>query len=340
MTGTFDQFSAKGNFFYVPSVIKSMLHSKNILGFLYLAFNYGVSYLFFYSINSSISEGLLGAAIVFLFPYLIMLSPIGEAIIRIFQGIRKIENGKKSLIKLSPLLTEVLSLAKAEYPDFYLDKHFKFYLKDDPAPRAYTIGRRTFCVTTGLLNCSDEQMKAVLSHEIYHLIHRETDYILLLSSGNFFLTVFAMMINLAIIIGQTMLTIVLSIIDSKDGFFVSLLIGFCSLLQLIFVNSLLWIWTNISVSMVRSSYKKSEFNADAFAFELGYGEGLLSYYHRLSGYEGMYAQARYNSYFEFLKEKTKTFSVITEKQPKIEKRILKIEEMFRNYEVIEADLLM
>ena len=198
MTGSFEQFSAKTGFFYLPDVLKHFFKVKNFLALVYLVLNYGLTFLFFYALDESIEQGLLGAAIVFLTSTFFALSPIGEAIIRLIQGFRKIEEGKKSLNKLNPIFFEVVSRARDLYPDFYLDKHLKFYLKDDPRPNAYTIGRRTLCVTTGLLNCTDEHIRAVLAHEVYHLIHHETDLILLISAGNAFLTTSALFIKFAL----------------------------------------------------------------------------------------------------------------------------------------------
>lgn len=337
MTGTFEQFSAKTGFFYFPDVLKHFFKVKNILAFLYLALNYGLTFLFFYALDGSIEEGFLGAAIVFLFSTFIALSPIGEWIIRKIQKFRRIEEGKKSLNKLNPLFYEVVSRAREQHPDFCLDKHLQFYIKDDPRPNTYTIGRRTLCVTTGLLNCTDDHIRAVLAHEVYHLIHHETDLVLLISAGNAFLTTAALIVRFVLFIGTTVMSIFFSFFDSNEGFFMSVITAIGGLLQLVCVNLILWLWTNLGVLLVKNGSKKAEYAADAFACDLDYGEGLISFFYRLQGYEGIYTNILYDSIFERLKEETSVFSVVSRKHPKTEKRIERTEkQLIQMYDEFEG----
>lgn len=50
------------------------------------------------------------------------------------------------------------------------------------------IGRRTICVTDGLLNVFDEKIMAVFAHEIGHLAYKYSAIQLLIGGGNLFIS--------------------------------------------------------------------------------------------------------------------------------------------------------
>ena len=60
----------------------------------------------------------------------------------------------------------------------------RLYMNEDESENAFATGRRTICVTRGLLNLSDEAIKATLGHEFGHLAHKDTDRCLLVVLGN------------------------------------------------------------------------------------------------------------------------------------------------------------
>jgi heat shock protein HtpX len=58
----------------------------------------------------------------------------------------------------------------------------QLYLNESQCSNAFAIGRKAICLTKGLLNCSDYQIKAVLGHEFGHLANKDTDISILLLS--------------------------------------------------------------------------------------------------------------------------------------------------------------
>lgn len=69
--------------------------------------------------------------------------------------------------RLEPLFYEVYQKAKMQEP--LISDSVRLYMNEDESENAFATGRRTICVTRGLLNLSDEAIKATLGHEFGHL---------------------------------------------------------------------------------------------------------------------------------------------------------------------------
>ncbi|HEY8362450.1 MAG TPA: M48 family metalloprotease [Tissierellaceae bacterium] len=108
------------------------------------------------------------------------MSPIGEWILRIQTGSKQIKR-KDYLNRLEPLFQEVLTKAREINPS--IPEDVKLFMSEDKEPNAFATGRKTVCLTKGLLNYSDEQIKAVFAHELGHLGNKDTDFILLVTIG-------------------------------------------------------------------------------------------------------------------------------------------------------------
>ena len=77
--------------------------------------------------------------------------------------------------RFEPIFREVYTKAKKANPE--LPDNIKMFISDSKEPNAFATGRKTICVTKGLLNYTDEQIKGVLAHEFGHLAHKDTDAI-------------------------------------------------------------------------------------------------------------------------------------------------------------------
>lgn len=134
-------------------------------------------------------------------------------------------------------------------------------------------GRKTVCITEGMLNAPKEEIKATLAHEMGHIAHKDTDLILLVSVGNFIVTFIFIAIRIC---GKAISLLVdLMTLSSAD----EAKIGRASMKLQLFIQDLIigvlfWVWTKIGIMLVMKSSRDNEFEADKFAFNLGYGNAL------------------------------------------------------------------
>ncbi|MDP5276456.1 zinc metalloprotease HtpX [Chengkuizengella axinellae] len=190
------------------------------------------------------------------------LSPFGEWILRVQQGCKPLAR-KEHIDRLQPLFDEVYSKAKKLDPD--LPDDIKLFISKDPTPNAFATGRKTICINKGMLEFSDEQIKATFAHEFGHLSNKDTDLILIVSVGNLIMT--ALFIFYRIIF--TFFGSMFSVINHSLG---SVLITF--LIDIILVG-MMWLWTKFGTVLVMHTSRSKEYEADHFAHQLGYGAGLI-----------------------------------------------------------------
>lgn len=197
---------------------------------------------------------------------LISFSPFGEWVLATFAGAKEIKR-RDIKIRLIPLLEIVFEQAKEKTPSMVSSIHLK--LIRDPAPNAFAIGRKTICVTEGLLNLSDGEIMAVFAHELGHLAYKHTAIQLLIGGGNAFIAGCLLLIKLAC----WMITAVFTLfaIGSRRlgrGLIVTL-VGSIS-------TASIWLWTKFCMLFLMWSMRQNEYVADEYAFQLGYGTILAS----------------------------------------------------------------
>lgn len=122
----------------------------------------------------------------------------------------------------------------------------------------------------------DEQIRATLGHEFGHLAHKDTDLILLISVGNMFVNMLVTFFNIGLWFFDIITTIMCLFMGGEDGFITHLFMIFSRFLAVITVNLLLRIWTGLGTLLVMKSSRGNEFEADEFAFQLGYGDQLCA----------------------------------------------------------------
>lgn len=245
---------------YFVDFAKNLTHKKNIGVLIYLILNTLLIVWLFSAVNEGVN-GVFFGILTYGISLIIALSPIGEWILRVQTGCKKITR-KEYLDRLEPLFNEALSRAKRINPSIPDD--VQLFMSNDQSPNAFATGRKTICLTKGFLNYSDEQIKATLAHELGHLSHKDTDLILIVTVGNFIVT--AIFIIYRIIVYIT--GIIVSFANSNlSGLIVSILID-------VVLVAMMWIWTKIGTMLVMHSSRKNEFKADEFAFNCGYGDSL------------------------------------------------------------------
>lgn len=96
-------------------------------------------------------------------------------------------------IRLIPLLEIVFEKAKHKTPSMINSINLKII--HDNSPNAFAIGRKTICVTDGLLNLSDDEIMAVFAHEIGHLAYQHSVIQLLIGWCELFISGFLVIIK-------------------------------------------------------------------------------------------------------------------------------------------------
>lgn len=243
---------------YLVDFIKRLFRKANIGIVIYLVLNILLYVALFDGFTYPAQAAL--ALVLYLVSLIIALSPIGEWILRRQSGC-KIISGEEAE-RLKPLFNEVYEKARALDPS--ISDSVKLYISDDPDPNAFATGRKTICVTSGLLIFNDEQIKGTLAHEFGHIAHKDTDLLLLICVGNLLMSIIFFMVRLitnfvAFIVAIAVDDIAISI----SRFLLDVVLAF-----------FIWAWTKLGTLLVLHSGRENEFEADKFAYDLGYGEDL------------------------------------------------------------------
>ena len=244
---------------YILDFARNMFKAKNIGVIVYLVLNT----LIFVALFGGFSNA--GMAVFALLIYavciLIALSPAGEWILRMQNGCKKIKR-KDYLDRLMPLFNEVY--AQAKYRDPSIADGVQLFMSNDAAPNAFATGRKTICVTKGFLSYTDDQIKGTLAHEFGHLAHKDTDTLLFITVGNMLMSAVFLIYRVIVNVVMFIVAIALDSIATLIGkFFIDVLLVFA-----------MWCWTKIGLLLVMHASRKNEYEADQFAFELGYGNAL------------------------------------------------------------------
>ena len=171
---------------YIVSFFQYLFRKSNFPLILYLV------------LNTLIVSALLGGSIapgkpvvalaVGLIAYVISLaaalSPLGEFILRKQTKCHEItDDGVRNFIE--PIFREVLTKARQVNPEIPDD--VELYMNESQDINAFARGRKTVCVTEGMLQQDPEMIRATLGHEMGHLAHHDTDLILVVTVGNFWI---------------------------------------------------------------------------------------------------------------------------------------------------------
>lgn len=197
---------------------------------------------------------------------LISLSPVGEWLISTIAGAREITRTDIK-IKPIPLLEIVFSQSKEISPDMVNSIHLTII--NEPVANAFAIGRKTICVTEGLLNLSDKEIMAVFSHEIGHIVYKHSVIQLLIGGGNVFISGCLLIIKFICWMITAIFTL-FAVGTRKLGMGILItIIGSIS-------SVMIWLWTKFCLLFLMWSMRQNEYVADEYAFKLGYGRILAS----------------------------------------------------------------
>lgn len=197
---------------------------------------------------------------------LISFTPITDFIFRMVYGFRKPLFDEKA--KLETLFHRVCHAAGKTAAAFGV------YVVDDPMPNAYALGRNSIGISrTLLLRFPDNEIEAVLAHELGHLHYGDSLHLRLFLSLS--------------LVGQAVLFIYRVFAGLLSGLS-RIPIPFINIAFLFFswiIRSQNWICQILLIAPLSFGAlfgaRKMEYRADKYAYSVGYGDGLYYYLYRL-----------------------------------------------------------
>lgn len=255
---------------YMIDFLIRMATKQNFPVLIYLGLNVliiGIVFTFIFALP--IGWGMLSGLILYIASVIIALSSIGEGIVRFQTHCTKITDSE-IIRRVEPLFREVYENARRADP--HLSKDIYLFMNDETCPNAFATGRRTICMTEGLLSKSDEEIKATLAHEFGHLSHKDTDRLLVVFVGNMIITIiFTIVLFITKILGFIIST---GSLFSKHPIFNFLISVIITILSVIVIKGLHKLWTAFGILLCMKTSRNNEYQADEFAFHLGYGPQL------------------------------------------------------------------
>ena len=242
------------------------------------------------------SVTLIISLVLYVISMLVILSPIGEFIVRKKYKCKKVERADH-INFIETQYREVLEKAKAF--DANLSSNINLYVTESQETMVYALGRNTLAVTSGLFDFPAKKIRALMAREFGHISQKDTDFLLLVTSGNFTVNMCIWLLRIVLYIALIPLFGVAAfcfVFGQLFGLFAhaggdagwSMI---CKIIQGItkpipwlakkLFNLVGWIgktltnlWNKIGVSMVLKTRQEFEYTADEFAFNCGYGDIL------------------------------------------------------------------
>lgn len=221
-------------------------------------------------VSYSIDYLLWGYGITILF-MAIGVSALGSYLLRLFIGGNFATSRERQ--RIDPLLSRILGQVLQIKSINYQLCDIRIILIDSHEFNSHAIGKNTIILTNGLLMSStDDELMAILAHEIGHLFYKDSLILSALIFGGFvtkILTWFYMLYKIC-------LKILHNINISYEAIRLIWLIIFIPVIVLFPIVVLNWCYENLLKSSLLLMGRKYEYRADKFAAELGYSQGLIS----------------------------------------------------------------
>ena len=223
--------------------------------------------IFYYVISSLLLGGTAKSFLIVFVVYAVSLmigfSPLGEKLLRLLNRVRPLET-KRETEYLQPLFEEVYERAKEKYKKL---RKIEICVIDNMTVNAMALGRRTIAVTKGAMQTfTEDELKAVIGHEIAHLVHGDTMATIYAIVGNGILSVFVLIARLFLLFFDW----VQSTFTGKRSIFSALML----LIRLYFEFSIWFLNFGLQVILSVNS-RKNEFKADLFSYSIGYDTDMI-----------------------------------------------------------------
>lgn len=193
-------------------------------------------------------------ALVYAIAMSITFSSVGEWLMRLINQVRRLETAEEKNY-LRPLFQDVYDKAKTANPEL---GDIDLCIIDSMAVNACALGNRTIAVTKGAkATFSEDELKAVLAHEMAHIINRDTTAALYAIVGNGIFTILILPIKL---LCSALQSLNRGWADTVATILSGIIMVFLFLMQ-------------IALSL---NSRKSERRADDYTIAIGYGADMVS----------------------------------------------------------------
>lgn len=228
---------------------------------------YLVCSIFYYLISSLLLGGkfksFLIVFIIYAISLIIALSPLGEKILRLLNRVRPLETNREKEY-LQPLFDEVYDRVKEQYNNLM---KIEVCVIDNMTVNAMALGRNTVAVTKGAMQTfTEEELKAVIAHELAHLVHGDTMAYIYAIIGNGIFSVFVLLARLCLLFFEYLK----SNLTGKHSIFSAFM-----LLFKLYFEFCIWFMSFGFQVILSVNSRKTEFRADKFSYLLGYDSDMI-----------------------------------------------------------------
>jgi len=189
---------------------------------------------------------------------------------------------------------------------------------------AYAVGKRTIVVCYPMLSIPDEELKAVLAHELAHIEHKDTRVLLAANLMNTLGNIsFGAIIAITIFVGSFVSNI--QVDDRAGGGALWQLTGkLWLIITIAFLKLIAWVLYKILEISFLAVGRGEEYRCDEYACQLGYGVPLASFFYRLERIE---AGKKKNFWDKFKIQKKSFAETLFASHPPLRKRIERINQI-------------
>ncbi|MBL0338235.1 MAG: M48 family metalloprotease [Rhodospirillaceae bacterium] len=204
-------------------------------------------------------------------------SPLNEWFSRLFFPMRRLVKREKE--RLQPLMQEIMRRYRQRTGK---NKKVKLYIIDDPIPQAQALGHSTLILTQGLLASDDDQIAAVIGHELGHLYHGDSALLMAMRGINLLARIFGGIVAIFMADEPPKKRKKDDNDDSEGAISGFILMALLPFMLLAGVSKMI---EGIAWFIVSLNSRRVEFRADRFSAELGYAAGLREFFEDISQIE-------------------------------------------------------
>lgn len=208
------------------------------------------------------AQSLIVSTFVYGITVLLMISPIGETIVRLFCGAKTIER-RDWQNKLNIVMQSIKT--SAESRNVSLPEEIKIFYISSPIPNCFSIGK-SICLSSALLDSDISVIKGCVAHETAHLVSHDSVSTLLVNMGNLPMMAIVTLLQGLSSVNRFTSMFNRSIIMGLIHFFVA---------AILFVpRIILRVFLGITRLIMSVGSRQKELEADRFAVEMGFGREL------------------------------------------------------------------
>lgn len=209
-----------------------------------------------------LAQSFMISSLIYGIAVLLMISPVGEAFVRLFCGAKTIER-RDWQNKLNIVMQSIKT--SAESRNITISGNIRIFYISSPIPNCFSIGK-SICLSSALLDSDISVIKGCVAHETAHLVSYDSVATLLVYIGNLpMMAIFALLQGLSSVNRFTSM-FNRSVIIGLIHFFIAAI--------LFIPRILLRVLLEITRVIMSVGSRQKEFEADRFAVEIGFGREL------------------------------------------------------------------